>query len=196
MVTLLCSAQGPVTDAGVGVPLTDSSLFISNLVSSTRENSKIVLNWKNNIGASVDFVAVERSGNGQDFEVVAILKQASPTQEYEWTDDAPIRGRNLYRIRFTSKEGQTQYSKVIAAHIAGDISFRFYPNPVDNILIIRSESLRDIQIVDASGKVRISQPKLQGLQTINVATLEKGLYIMRIYNHVTGNTTQEKLLKN
>jgi len=178
------------------VPVTDSSLYISNLVSATRENSKVLLSWKNNIGMGIDFVTVERSGNGKDFEVVAILKQTSPTEENEWTDDAPVKGRNLYRIKFTGKDGTVQYSKVISALIAGDISFRFYPNPVDNILIIRSEYLLDIQIMDASGKLRISQPKSQGLQTINVATLEKGLYILRIFNHLTGSLTQEKLLKN
>src|SRR5258708_432132 len=147
----LCLSQDAATDIPDAVPVTDSAIFISNLVSFTKENSKIVLSWKDNIGLGVDFVTVERSGNGRDFEVVAVLKQTAPTQENSWTDDVPLKRRNLYRLKFTSKDGTIQYSKVIAASIAGDISFRFYANPVDNILIIRSESPLDIQIIDASG---------------------------------------------
>ena len=80
--------------------------------------------------------------------------------------------------------------------IVGDISFRFYPNPVDNILIVRSEGALDVQVLDAAGKVRVSQSRLQGIQTINVSTLEKGIYYLRINNRSTGVVTQEKLLKN
>jgi hypothetical protein len=197
IVSHLCLAQDAAIDVPVVAPGTDTAtVFVSNLVSYTSKNSKIVLNWKDNIGLGVDFVTVERSGNGRDFEVVAVLKQSSPTDENSWTDDVPVKGRSLYRLKFTGKDGTIQYSKVISATIAGDISFKFYPNPVDNILIVRSETPLDIQIIDGSGKVRASQSKLQGLQTINVSTLEKGLYVLRIYNHITGNTSQEKLLKN
>jgi hypothetical protein len=63
-------------------------------------------------------------------------------------------------------------------------------------LIIRSEFAIDMQIVDANGKARITQNKLQGLQTLNVASLEKGMYILRISNLTTGMVTQERLLKN
>lgn len=197
MVSNLCLAQDAAIDVPVVAPPSDTTtVFVSNLVSYTNKNSKIVLSWKDNIGLGVDFVSVERSGNGRDFEVVAVLKQSSPTDENSWTDDVPVKGRSLYRLKFTGKDGAVQYSKVISATITGDISFKVYPNPVDNILIIRTESPLDVQIVDATGKVRVSQAKLQGLQTINVATLEKGLYVLRIYNHITGNTSQEKLIKN
>jgi len=197
IVSNLCLAQDAAIDIPVVAPPSDTAtVFVSNLVSYTNKNSKIVLSWKDNIGLGVDFVSVERSGNGRDFDVVAVLKQSSPTDENSWTDDVPVKGRNLYRLKFTGKDGTVQYSKVVSATISGDISFKFYPNPVDNILIIRTESPLDIQIVDATGKVRASQGKLQGLQTINVATLEKGLYVLRIYNHITGNTSQEKLIKN
>lgn len=198
LLTRFCMAQGP-TNGGVPVqevPVLDSALFISDLVSVIRENTKVVLNWKLLNVSNPDFVAVERSSTGRDFEVVAVLKQFPSGQWYEWIDDAPAKGRNLYRIRFAGKNGPEQYSKVVSALIAGDISFRFYPNPVDNILIIRSEAPADIQVIDAGGKIRINHQKLQGLQTLNVAGLEKGIYLLRVSNRVTGTIFQERLLKN
>ena len=200
LVTRLCVAQ----DASAGVPtpgettqaVPDSALYITDLVSVIKENSKVLLNWRIVNKTAPEFVAVERSCSGRDFEMIALLKQSSNGSWYEWVDDAPAKGRNLYRVRFAGKEGAVQYSKTIPAIIAGDISFRFYPNPVDNILIIRSENLLDIQILDGNGKVRIAQNRLQGLQTLNVSALEKGMYVLRISNLTTGLTSQERLLKN
>jgi hypothetical protein len=190
-------AQGESTKIpAAGFTTADSALFITDLSSVVRDNSKVVINWKNSSQVSPDFVVVERSSGGGDFEMVAVLKQPGFGASFEWTDDAPAKGRNLYRIRFDGDDGQPYYSKIVSALIAGDISFRFYPNPVDNILIIRSEGALDVQVMDATGKVRSSHSRLQGIQTINVSSLEKGIYYLRINNRSTGITTHEKLLKN
>jgi hypothetical protein len=190
-------AQGESTKIPpAGFTAADSSLFITDLSSVVRDNSKVAINWKNSNQFSPEFVVVERSSGGGDFEMVAVLKQPGQGASFEWTDDAPAKGRNLYRIRFDGEDGQPYYSKIVSALIAGDISFRFYPNPVDNILIIRSEAALDVQVMDGTGKVRVSQNRLQGIQTINVSSLEKGIYYLRINNRSTGVVTQEKLLKN
>ncbi len=188
------SAGAPPEEAASIVP--DSAIYLSDLVATIKDNAKVILNWRMMSGSPAEFIAVERSSNGRDFETVAVIRQTAAGVWYEWIDDAPARGRNSYRIRFAGKQGAVQYSKTIPAIIAGDISFRFYPNPVDSVLIIRSEFLLDVQIVDANGKVRITQNKLQGLQTVNVASLEKGMYLLRISNLTTGLVSQERLLKN
>jgi len=198
LLVYVCTAQ----EAPTGVPMAnhfpaDTSSTITDLSLNIRENAKVILNWKQPEDSSFTFASIERSSGGRDFEVVAVLKQSDIKPENEWVDDAPAKGRSLYRIRFSGKSGfQQSFSKSAEALIAGDISFRFYPNPVDNILIIRSEAILDIQVVDATGKQRMSINSLQGLQTLNVTALEKGIYFLRINNHTTGLLTQEKLLKN
>jgi len=193
----VCIAQEvpTVSPQGTQFPV-DSSSYITNLSVSIFENARVILNWKQPEDTSLTFAVIERSTGGRNFEVVAALKQSEIKPENEWIDEAPPKGRSLYRVRFSGKEGQPAYSKAVETLIAGDISFRFYPNPVDNILIIRSEAVLDIQVVDAVGKQRIGINNLQGLQTLNVSGLEKGIYFLRINNHTTGLLTQEKLLKN
>ncbi|MDF2191081.1 T9SS type A sorting domain-containing protein [Paraflavitalea sp. CAU 1676] len=197
--TQLCVAQ----DSSAGAPpepeitsVPDSALYLSDLSAAVRDNSKVILNWRMINNNTTDFIAVERSSNNRDFETVAVIKQSPTGVWYEWIDEAPAKGRNVYRVRFAGKQGAMQFSKTIPAIIAGDISFRFYPNPVDNILIIRSEFLLDVQVIDGNGKVRLTQNKVQGLQTLNVSSLEKGLYLLRINNLTTGLVSQERLLKN
>jgi predicted nucleic acid-binding Zn-ribbon protein len=174
----------------------DTSSYITDLSATIFENVRVILNWKQPEDTSLAFAVIERSTGGRNFEVVAALKQSDIKQENDWMDEAPPKGRSLYRVRFSGKEGPPAYSKAVETLIAGDISFRFYPNPVDNILIIRSEGVADIVILDAVGKQRININNLQGLQTINVTSLEKGIYFLRVNNHTTGLITQEKLLKN
>lgn len=194
----VCTAQEETTavPAGSALAADSSSSYIADLSVKVFENSRVVLNWKQPEDTAISFAVIERSAGGHDFEVVAALKQNEIKPDNEWIDDAPVKGRSLYRVRFSGKNGQPLYSKVVSATVAGDISFRFYPNPVDNILIIRSESVLDIQIIDATGKQRVSVANLQGLQTLNVSSLEKGVYFLRINNHNSGLVTQEKLVKN
>ncbi|MBO9635932.1 MAG: T9SS type A sorting domain-containing protein [Chitinophagaceae bacterium] len=174
----------------------DSSIQVTNLVAIVKEKSKVALTWKLSRENGAEFVAVERSVNGRDFELVALLKQPSSGDWYEWVDDSPAKGRNSYRIRHTNRTGVEQYSLIATTLIAGDISFKFYPNPVDNVLIIRTEHPSDVQIIDSRGVVRLSQTGFHGLQTLNVTTLEKGIYVLRVTNRVTGTISQDKLLKN
>jgi Secretion system C-terminal sorting domain len=174
----------------------DSSTVLFDLVSLCRDNARVTLDWQSSMPGGIDFFTIERSCNGGAFEVVSVIKQPEADPIQGWTDDAPAKGRNLYRIRCTMKDGQSFFSKTVSAHVAGDISFKFYPNPVDHILIISSESPVDVQILDASGKARIQQSQLQGLQLINVSALEKGIYLLRIQNRQSNSIKQEKLLKN
>jgi hypothetical protein len=197
LLVYVCTAQEEPTVSPMANHFpNDTSGFVTDLSLSIFENSRVILGWKQPEDTTLAFAVIERSSGGRNFEVVAVLKQSDIKTTNEWIDDAPPKGRSLYRVKFSGKDGLPAFSKSAEALIAGDISFRFYPNPVDNILIIRSEGLLDVQIIDAVGKQRIGINNLQGLQTINVTTLEKGIYFLRINNHTTGLITQEKLLKN
>lgn len=194
---IFCAAQeASFGSPGSNVPIVDSVLYNTDLMAVVRDNTKVLLSWRKNSDQASEFIVVERSCGGRDFEVVAVLKQPEKSTELEWVDDAPAKGRNAYRLKYVDEQKQPFYSKPVNVLIAGDISFRFYPNPVDNVLIIRTESPLEIQIADGNGNIRINQTLQKGIQTLNVSGLEKGLYLLRISNKATGLFTQEKLLKN
>ncbi len=180
----------------VGQRGSDSTNIISDLVHVIRESSKVVLNWKLSDSTATDFFTIERSSNSREYEVVAVIKIAKPATWFEWIDESPAKGKNIYRIKCTLRNNQVNFSNTIHAQVAGDISYKFYPNPVDNVLIIRSETALDIQIIDATGKMRLSQTNISGLHTVNVSTLEKGVYVLRVLNRLSNTVIQDRLLKN
>lgn len=186
--------EGLVADSS---PSADSLHLITDFVSVVRDNNRVQLTWKVADTLVVSpFFSVERSPNGKDFEMVAVVKLSILNNQYEWLDESPSKGRNVYRVRYTSKKGDLFYSSIVSVQIDGQAFYKFYPNPVDNILIIRSDAPIDVQITDATGKLRINQSRVTGLQTINVSTLEKGVYLLRITNKLNNSISQDKLIKN
>lgn len=169
--------------------------MVSALTVQNADLSRVLLTWKLS-GKLPDFFSIERSTDGRQFEVVTVLNNVAVQKQYQWTDEAPEAGRNFYRIRYAFKEGQSLYSSTATTVVAGRASYRFYPNPVSEILIVRSESPVDVQVSDATGKIRVAQQRVQGLQTINVGALEKGIYLIRFSNKLTNVMFQEKLIKN
>jgi hypothetical protein len=173
----------------------DPGRIITELSSKITESSKIILSWL--VTDSLpDFFAIERSDNGKSYEVVTVLTNLNPQNRFQWTDDVPKKGRSFYRIRYAYKQGDSLYSKTLPVTIAGYEAYKFYPNPVDQVLIIRSEAPLDVMITDATGRTRITEYRVQGLKTINVSSLEKGVYLIRFINKLTNVMSQEKLIKN
>ncbi|MBA4166456.1 MAG: T9SS type A sorting domain-containing protein [Chitinophagaceae bacterium] len=173
----------------------DANHIISNILCSSQNNTTILLTWKVP-GKTPDFFAIERSDNGRSFETVTVLNNVEEKPVYQWTDEAPKKGKSFYRIRYSFEQEKPLYSRTVSFFIAGYVSFKFYPNPVDHILIVRSDTPIDVQITDGNGRTRISEARVQGLHTINVSSLEKGIYLIRFSNKLTNVISQEKLMKN
>lgn len=189
------SAPLPEVTAPSEVVAEDPNKTISDLKSSITDKSKLSLAWSVN-GDLPDFFVIERSENGKTFEVVTVINNLEKKPSYHWTDDAPKKGRSFYRIKYSFGQGPDLYSSTVNVAFSGYIDFKFYPNPVDHILIVRSDNPIDVHISDATGKVRITETRVRGIHTINVASLEKGIYLIRFSSKLTNMVTQEKLIKN
>jgi hypothetical protein len=171
----------------------DSTIIIA---ASTREQSKVQVRWTVTDLPGIEYFTIERASNDRGFEVVGLIKYSAGKPWAEWLDEAPLPGKNVYRVKVVNTNAPPTFTFAVTAMLSGDLSFKFYPNPVDNMLIMRSNSPYEIQIIDNKGQLRLPVIKLNGLQTLNVASLEKGIYFLRIQNKLTSIVTQETLMKN
>ena len=181
------------------VPVADTftspilSVFIS--FQSQVQDKKISLQWEVRTDSS-QYFTIERSVEGKTFETIGIIKATDQLYKYEFADEYPTRGQAYYRIRYTAKNGTEQHSDPITVVLPGSTSFRFYPNPADNLLIVRSDFPIELVITDGFGKQRISKSLSPGPQVIDVSFLEKGVYILRITDKSSGRQQFDKFLKN
>lgn len=195
MLTCICNAQySRLLHPAISNLVIDPQNIVTDFVYDLKSSSKVHLTWKVKNIEMVDFFTIERSANGRDFEMIEVLKLLG-NHVFELTDESPLPGKSFYRIR-TSVKGRLVYSPTVTVYRVGETPLKFYPNPADNILIVRTEIPLDVQIADGTGEIRISQPRVQGLQTINVSSLEKGIYMIRFSNKAANTVTIEKLFKN
>jgi hypothetical protein len=156
---------------------------------------KVLVQWEVSGTDDKGFFNVERAAyKDGPFEPVAILRQEASSARF--TDEQPLRGNNYYRIKWVHGSGLQQFSKLVGTSFAGDLTCKFYPNPVDNMLIIRSEQPLELILTDQNGKIRTNLKLRSGLQTVDVSALEKGLYIITLTQTETGRVLTEKLVKN
>lgn len=169
--------------------------FVS-FISQIKDSKKVWLQWAVQPGLASDYFTIERNIDGKNFETIAVIRSLQSSNRYEFTDELPTRGVSVYRIKLTNKGGDSFYSDSSSVNIPGSTLVNFYPNPMDNVLIIRSAFAADILITDAMGKNRVTRSIGVGPSVIDVSTLEKGVYLLRISDKASGQQQVEKIVKN
>jgi hypothetical protein len=197
IVSLLIAAQ-PVFAQNDSIPTRMDSTIDSTIIisASTRDPGKVQVHWTVSDVPGIEYFTIERASNDRPFEVVGLIKYTPGKPWAEWVDEAPSPGKNVYRVKVVNSNAAATFAGTVTAMLSGDLSFKFYPNPVDNMLILRSNSPYEIQIIDGNGQARFPVIKLNGLQTLNVSSLEKGVYFLRVQNKLTSIVTQERIVKN
>jgi hypothetical protein len=198
MALCYCAARSQVSEeqsSGGSAASADTGVF--SYFSASLANESAILKWGVHHVQPGSYFIVEKSADGNHFETLgAIASSLTRDTVFSLTDNAIGNGLAYYRIRGTGKDGNPTYSKTV--HVALNLvsDFRFYPNPVDKLLIVRALHPLVIQVMDAYGVVWLSQEINAGMQIINVSTLQKGNYILKATDKKTNGTLSEQLIKN
>ena len=148
---------------------------------ATCEQDKVKISWQTLSETNSDYFLVEKSYNGIDYHVISEINAAGNSidkLEYEILDHEP-RSLNFYRIKEVDIFGQkTTYGPVYTE--CGINYYTIVPNPVRNILNIKSSStneVKEIFISDLQGKICY---KGWGNDNISVENLKSGIYFLTI----------------
>jgi len=168
------------------------SLFTVNAL-----NGQAVLRWTAHSVKAEDFFVIEKSVDAIHFDVISAMEASTGTDSvYSVTDNAVGNGAVSYRIRITGKDGRELCSKTINVNSVSDVDFKFFPNPVDKLLIVRSSHALNIQVMDTYGTIKFTQDVEAGMQIVNVSALQKGNYILKATDKVTNTVISQQLVKN
>jgi hypothetical protein len=158
-----------------------------------KDNSKAVLRWYADSLVAETFFSIEKSTNGIDFNVIGVTKSTGKGW-YEFLDESSLKGKVFYRLKL-SNDNSSSYSEMVTTVLSAEVSCKFYPNPVDKALIVRSELPVDLQIADKFGKPLIVEKLQAGLKVIDVSALEPGAYIITLYQKEGNRLLTETLIK-
>lgn len=130
--------------------------------------SNVELIWSTASESNNDYFSIERSVNGEDFEVIGEVIGAgnsNRTLNYSFTDEDPLKEMAYYRLKQTDFNLDYSYSKLVSvkSEVANKGSFKIYPNPVNKSELINlyfSEDNSDnieVRVYNAFGKMVFKQ---------------------------------------
>ncbi len=193
-VCLALNAQ-QVDDSAKQLAVHENFSLFSNFSYSIKDINKVLLQWSIDSSAGNDYFIVEHGGDTAHFETLGVLKRTDGMIQYELFDNNALNGLNYYRIKSTDSAGLIVYSKILQVS-SGKVDFKFYPNPADKLLIIETEHYSDLQILNSIGAVVINKQLQNGVQIVDVSSLDKGDYIIRAIDKLNNKIILQHLLKN
>ncbi len=165
------------------------------------EMGVVDLIWKTATEHNNDFWEVERSTDGENWEVINQVKGAGTTEyetQYYAVDPNPFAGVNYYRVTQWDFNGSGRSSEVRTVNILDDFydMISLFPNPTNGSteVIFNSYTVEQVMlnVTDAEGKVVVNMPidaqKGGNRFDLDMSAQQRGLYIITI-------TTRDKVYK-
>ncbi|HHB78031.1 MAG TPA: T9SS type A sorting domain-containing protein [Saprospiraceae bacterium] len=154
------------------------------------KNNHVTLTWETATETNNDYFHVERSTNGQRFEVIGKVIGAgnsTTTQRYTFIDPTPAHGTNYYRLSQTDFDGKSETFDVVSVdfHKAGITTI--HPTQVRDIMnlsIEPKETVGRVIIFNLMGQKVFDAPIDAGASRmeIDATTFAPGPYFARVSN--------------
>ncbi len=198
-------AQGLAQTAKASQAISLQGNLVSASSASIASSATTKLNWKvENQSSTASYYEVQRSSDAQNFTAVgkATVKTEGASVVYQYNDASPLAGKNYYRITQHNQNGNVVLSPTV---VVTNISFKVNPNPAKDVIhvsfdkaITASDNLdKEVQIHNAAGvlvqTVRLSSTDNLSRTDINVASLQKGVYMLSVTSE--GQTFSKTFLK-
>lgn len=180
-------------DFCTGVPALAGSVQITlpvKLISfevTARNDGTVSLDWKTATEEDNAFFEIQRSTGTGDFETIGRVEgrgSSALTTTYQFIDESPAIGLNLYRIRQVDIDGSFEFFPTRPVRISGPVDpFSVYPNPVtgQQLTLIYRRPLtggETFAVKDLQGRVLQQGRIITSGQQINTGSLQKGIYLL------------------
>jgi hypothetical protein len=143
-------------------------------------SDKIDLQWRaSSIGQNI--FEPEHSTDGISFSPIGQVSAAAlpGALTYHYTDAAPAKGNNYYRLKQVAPGGHNSYSDIILVKTGPAPAFSLLANPVRAQLPVSAAAAMTVVIYDAGGRPLQSIRLQAGHNAVPVSQLPAGLYFIR-----------------
>ncbi|MEO5684135.1 MAG: T9SS type A sorting domain-containing protein [Chitinophagaceae bacterium] len=158
---------------------------------TVNKNNTNIITWSTAKETDVAFYEIQRSTDGRDFTKLATVKANNSygNNQYQFTDDQPLKGWSYYKILIVDKDGKRHASAIMSVRInTGKLSLikAFVRNASQVVVELQNNEPQnaDLQIINSMGVVisKISRKIEAGSNTIYITTpvLANGVYYVRI----------------
>jgi hypothetical protein len=122
---------------------------------------------------------IERSIDTKNWNAIGSVK-AENKQFYNFTDNAPEKGTDFYRLKQYEVNGSYTYSDILSIISDSKIKIISYPNPVsDKLTISGLQQGTDIAVFNITGKKLLSFISSDDIMIISLSALPANTYIVQ-----------------
>ena len=153
-------------------------------VTASIQNRYSRVEWSTVSEINNEKFVIEHSNNGKEFYRVGEQKgegNTSDTKTYSFIHESPTAGMNYYRIKQMDFDGKFSYSN-IASVSYNSREFMIFPNPVGDEATITTAHDNVINVYDVHGRLVLSKFLNAGQNTVSMAELSTGTYILLLHN--------------
>lgn len=180
---------GPFSPFGIGdfqAGMTPLPVELTSFSAEKKQNG-VQLTWITNSERNNDYFTIERSTNGENWDVISTIQGAGNSSiitSYSIIDLNPAIGENYYRLSQTDYDGTITIFEELAfvAFENSATQLTVYPNPCTQTIRISDELKKNEKwfILDITGKIIASQETQLENITINVEYLQAGNYFLLV----------------
>jgi hypothetical protein len=191
----------------VALPFGTTSFFMDNMYfwkpagtlpvtlmqfTANRLNDLVQLDWKTAQEVNSRGFYLERSNDGRNWNTLGFIASKGNTAAgfaYQFIDQKPMIGLNLYRLKQVDLDEQYAYSSITSVRMGSvkNVLANIYPNPVKGTMNLKMNvpsSNTKIELINAAGQVVYSTQR-SGLNAdasvqIPVTSFKSGVYGLRI----------------
>lgn len=180
----------------------------TSLSVAKENNRRSMLNWTVVNADAVVTYEVQKSPDGINFGTVNTLTNAVGTpgrNEFQYVDNQPLQGRNIYRVIATDNLGMTKWSNTADVSFTTDQLMSIYPNPAVNAqftLSLTSLAAGKYRVVvsDNFGRpvytMPLSSPGYSLRKQVQLpTTVSKGNYTVQVWNQSDLICTQKLMVQ-
>ena len=212
MMTSIGLAKANVQEGSISI-IRNHSVNVSDFISerstqttvkdfqANTQSDAVTLEWDTATEVNSDYFTIERSVNGQHYEVIGMVKgngNSSETTSYTFKDTNPLEGKAHYRLRNITFAGEEIIHKELITNrnVIHDEAFRVFPVSAEGKRIIEViSSVRDnekveIIIVGLEGNIAYEGAVSDHNATIALDDdVQPGVYMVQLN---TGNIQKTK----
>jgi len=178
-------------------PATFHLPLVLNQFNATLSGKKVNLNWVTGMEKELSHFVIERSANGVDYvEAGKVSAKGSSNVkiDYSFQDalNSSAKGMLYYRLKMVDIDNKYQYSPVRVIRVAAlndEVKILAYPNPVTTELRVTlpqdwQNTKLSFTLYNVNGQAvkQVVNNKSGQTETINVADVPVGLYMMKVVN--------------
>jgi len=164
---------------------------------------KVILSWAAVTEINNDYFTIEKSADGIKFEEYGTMEgtgNTSSIQDFSYDDFHPANGKNYYRLKHVSPNGEVEYSKIIFvtfnSHTEKIEITNIRPTPFAEEFTVDFNMQEggecNILILDELGNILVQQvvASFRGYNNFHFAqteNLESGIYYLKIFKNAVSS---------